>query len=89
MLSVNDFANRQTSDEEPYDQYELSVPLQNVSACLKKVCALHAYWHYLICVEACAHPGLIIFERYPARCPGSMLVRSHRIGGPASVTMSL
>ena len=23
VLSINDFANRQTSDEEPYDQYEV------------------------------------------------------------------
>lgn len=59
VLSINNFANRQTSDEEPYDQYEVSVPLQNVSACLKKVGALHAYCHKLICVEACARPGLI------------------------------
>ncbi|KAK9838533.1 hypothetical protein WJX81_005953 [Elliptochloris bilobata] len=39
VLSINDFANRQTSDEEPYDQYEVSVPLQSVGACLKQVAA--------------------------------------------------
>ena len=36
VLNINDFANRQTSDEEPYDQYEVSVPLQSAGACLKQ-----------------------------------------------------
>ena len=36
VLNINDFANRETSDEEPYDQYEVSVPLQSAGACLKQ-----------------------------------------------------
>jgi hypothetical protein len=40
VLNINDFANRQTSDQEPYSQYELSIPLQTAGACFRQVPAL-------------------------------------------------
>ncbi|EIE25101.1 hypothetical protein COCSUDRAFT_40439 [Coccomyxa subellipsoidea C-169] len=36
ILNENEFINKQTSDTDPYDQYEVSVPLQIAGDCLKK-----------------------------------------------------
>lgn len=38
ILAENEFANRQTSDQDPYDQYEVSVPLSTAGDCLQLVC---------------------------------------------------
>ncbi|KAK9908861.1 hypothetical protein WJX75_003902 [Coccomyxa subellipsoidea] len=36
ILNENAFINKQTSDNDPYDQYEVSVPLETAGDCLKK-----------------------------------------------------
>ena len=46
ILSENEFMNRQNSASDPYDQYELSVPLQSAGDCLAKArAALVAHTH--------------------------------------------
>ena len=63
MLNINDFANRQTSDQEPYDQYEVSVPLQSAGTCLKQA---RMRWGLNIKVKTCFST---IIYRINTRCP--------------------
>ena len=37
ILAETDFVNRATSDTDPYDQYEFSIPLQTVGDCIQTV----------------------------------------------------
>ena len=37
ILAENEYANKQTSDQDPYDQYEVSMPLSTAGDCFKLV----------------------------------------------------
>ena len=37
ILSENEFMNTYTSNNDPYDQYEVSVPIEIVGDCMAKV----------------------------------------------------